>query len=93
MAYARFSSSDWYIFWSCYKKYPEHKGMNTKEVQTLEVWHVSNIQRSYTYQELLEEKGIIERDFPNLDCTEALECVDDFLADVDRYSKDGELLC
>lgn len=87
MAYSRWGISHWYIFWSTSCKYRELREVHgsCQDLETLEVWHAAGIMKNYTYAELQANKGKIDEDFPGIDCSEAKECIAEFIADVSDY--------
>lgn len=88
MAYARYSDSDWYIYWSTWRKYPKQQDING---ETLSVGHIGRDDKAYTYAEIIGDPAIIDREWGDCPDIRTLKnAVDDWLKDV--YAKDYEML-
>ena len=81
MAYSRWNGSNWYIFWHT-------ESGETKNEQLLAVWLAGGDYKEFTYKELIDPKFDIEKYFPNADCFDAKESIQDFIYDVDKYYKE-----
>lgn len=80
MAYARYSDSDWYIYWSTWRKYPGQQGINGA---TLSVGHIGSDDKAYTYAEIVADPAIIDRDWGDYPDIRTLKnAVEDWLADL-----------